>query len=303
MKIFSSDQFVIPLPDGHTFPRAKYERLRRRVEESGLVGQADLCVPTAVTDTELLRVHDPGYLARVRAGTLAEGEMRALGLPWSPELVERSLRSSGATVHACRWAIEQGVAINLTGGTHHAFRDRGAGYCVFNDAAIASRAMQAEGRIRRVLILDCDVHQGDGTASIFRDDPTVFTFSIHGAKNYPLRKQQSDLDIALEDHVGDAVYLEELERGLRLAFERAFADLVIYLAGADPFEGDRLGRLDLTKSGLAARDRLVLEACRTIGLPLAITMAGGYGRDINDTVDIHFQTVYEAAQLAPGWPP
>ncbi len=303
MKIFSSDQFVIPLPEGHTFPREKYRLLRLRVEESGLAPPEGLSTPVGASDTELLRVHDPAYLNRVCEGTLSEGEVRALGLPWTPELIERSRRSCGATVASCRWALDQGLAINLAGGTHHAFRDHGAGYCVFNDVAVAIRAMQAEGRVRRALILDCDVHQGDGTAALLRDDPSAFTFSIHGAKNYPLRKQQSNLDVPLEDFVGDRVYLEELKRGLDLAFDRAEADLVIYLAGADPFEGDRLGRLRLSKAGLAQRDRLVLETCRLAGLPVAITMAGGYAREINDTVDIHLQTVREAARLAPGWPP
>jgi acetoin utilization deacetylase AcuC-like enzyme len=212
-------------------------------------------------------------------------------------MVERSRRSSGATVEACRAALEEGVAVNLAGGTHHAFRDCGEGYCVFNDSAVAARAMQAEGRARRVAILDCDVHQGNGTAAIFRDDPTVFTFSIHGAKNFPLRKETSDLDIDLPDGCGDAEYLEALERGLRVVLERAHADLAIYLAGADPFEDDKLGRLKLTKQGLAERDCLVFGRCRAAGLPVAVTMAGGYPRRVEDAVDIHFQTVRLAAEM------
>ncbi|WP_422928763.1 histone deacetylase [Singulisphaera sp. PoT] len=303
MKVFSSDQFKILLPDGHTFPQEKYERLRIRVERSGLVAPGDLFSPKAVTDTELLRVHDPGYIARVSEGGLSDEEVRAIGLPWSPSLVERARRSCAATVSACRWALDEGLALNLAGGTHHAFRDRGAGYCLFNDAAVAARAMQSEGRARRILIVDCDVHQGDGTASVLAEDPTVFTFSMHGAKNYPLRKQRSDLDIELDDFTEDARYLDELRRGLDEALARSEADLVIYLAGADPYEGDRLGRLRLTKPGLAARDRHVLETCRAARLPVAVTMAGGYARRIDDTVDIHLQTVAEAARLAPGWPP
>jgi acetoin utilization deacetylase AcuC-like enzyme len=187
--------------------------------------------------------------------------------------------------------------VNLAGGTHHAFADAGAGYCVFNDAAVAARAMQSEGRVQRIAIIDCDVHQGDGTAAIFTGDPTVFTFSIHGAHNFPFRKQQSDLDIALPDATGDTAYLDALEWGVRQVFAIARPDLVIYLAGADPYYDDRLGRLSLTKAGLAERDRLVFSYCRAAGVPVAVTMAGGYARQISDTVDIHTHTIATAAGL------
>jgi len=291
VKVFYTDHFVLPLPDGHRFPIHKYALLRQRVEASGLFRPADQVTPHAVTDEEILRAHDPAYLHRVRTGTLTEAEVRRIGFPWSPHLVERSRRSSGATIEACRAALADGAAVNLAGGTHHAFRDQGEGYCVLNDSAIAARAMQAEGRARRVVILDCDVHQGNGTAAILRDDPTVFTFSVHGAKNFPLRKERSDLDVELPDNTGDDAYLAALEGGLREALGRANADLAIYLAGADPFHDDRLGRLKLTKQGLAQRDRLVFRYCRQAGLPVAVTMAGGYARQVSDTVDIHFQTV------------
>jgi acetoin utilization deacetylase AcuC-like enzyme len=297
VKLFTTDQFALPLPVGHTFPASKYARLRQRVVAAGLVAPDDLVVPHAATDEELLRVHDPDYVRRVVAGTLTVDEVRALGLPWSPELVERARRSCGATIEACHAALADGVAANLAGGTHHAFRDRGAGYCVFNDAAVAARAVQAEGRARRVVVLDCDVHQGDGTAAIFAADATVFTFSIHGAKNYPLRKPPSDLDVELPDGTGDATYLAALDHGVRQALAQAGADLAIYLAGADPFAGDRLGRLSLSQEGLAERDRLVFGHCRAAGLPVAVAMAGGYARDIDDTVEIHLQTVREAARL------
>jgi acetoin utilization deacetylase AcuC-like enzyme len=217
--------------------------------------------------------------------------MRRIGFPWSPAMVERSRRSSGATIEACRAALAEGVAANLAGGTHHAFAEHGEGYCIFNDSAVAARAMQAEGRVQRVLILDCDVHQGNGTAAILQGDDTIFTFSIHGANNFPFRKQKSDLDIDLPDRTSDDAYLDALEGGVIASLERARPELVIYLAGADPYFDDRLGRLALTKGGLAERDRLVFHYCRRVGLPITITMAGGYARRISDTVDIQFQTL------------
>lgn len=302
MHVFYTDQFVLPLPPGHRFPMEKYARLRQRVDASGLVDPARMHVPDRASPEDLARAHDPDYVARVLRGELGPAELRGIGFPWSEAMVERSLRSTGATIGACRAALAtRGVAVNLAGGTHHAFADRGEGYCVFNDGAVAARVMQAEGRARRVVIVDCDVHQGDGTAAILAGDPTVFTFSIHGARNYPFRKQQSDLDIHLPDRTGDAGYLLALATGLAEALARATPDLAIYLAGADPFEGDRLGRLALTKAGLAARDRLVLGTLRERHVPTAITMGGGYARELADVVDIHFATVAIAAELAPAW--
>jgi acetoin utilization deacetylase AcuC-like enzyme len=295
VKIFYTDQFVLPLPPGHRFPMVKYAMLRRQVVEAGLAAAEDLCVPHAATDEEIERAHDPDYLRRVVRGELTALDVRRIGFPWSAAMVERSRRSSGATIEACRAALAEGVAVNLAGGTHHAFRDQGQGYCVFNDSAVAARAMQAEGRARRVVILDCDVHQGNGTAAIFAGDPTVFTFSVHGARNFPLRKETSDLDIALEDGADDFVFLNAVDQGVRQALERSGADLAIYLAGADPFAGDRLGRLAVSKAGLAERDRVVLGQCRRAGVPVAVTMAGGYARDVQDTVDIHLATVSTAA--------
>jgi acetoin utilization deacetylase AcuC-like enzyme len=298
MKIFYSDHFVLPLPAGHRFPMSKYSRLRQRVVEAKLVLAEDLRVPEPAHDEQILLAHDAGYLQRVKAGALSEKEIRRIGFPWSPEMVERSRRSVGGTLGACRAALQDGIAVNLAGGTHHAYADHGEGYCVFNDSAIAARAMQKEGRAARVVILDCDVHQGNGTAAIFQGDPTVFTFSIHGAKNFPFHKETSDLDIPLPDETGDEAYLEALQSGARRALEQARADLAIYLAGADPYEGDRLGRLSLSKAGLADRDRLVLDLCRQTGIPVAVTMAGGYASRIEDTVDIHFQTVRLAAEYS-----
>jgi acetoin utilization deacetylase AcuC-like enzyme len=246
---------------------------------------------------EIIRAHDPVYLRRLHKGQLTDREVRRIGLPWSPELVERARRSAGATVEACFAALNDPVAIHLGGGTHHAFSHQGQGYCVFNDSVIAARTLQAETHVNHVLILDCDVHQGNGTAAILQNDPTVFTFSIHGKNNFPYRKEKSDLDIALDDGADDEVYLDALQKGILESLERANAEVVIYLAGADPYRYDRLGRLDLSKEGLAERDRMVLQYCHEAGLPVAITMAGGYAPNIADTVDIHFNTVRIASQF------
>ena len=255
-------------------------------------------VSPAATLEEITRVHDKDYIRRFFNGELTAKELRPIGLPWSQEIVERARRSAGGTIASCRSALLERVSVNLGGGTHHAFCDRGQGYCILNDAAIAVRALQAENLVKKVLIVDCDVHQGNGTAALFKNDPSVFTFSIHGKKNFPYRKEKSDLDIALEDGTGDDQYLHQLDRGLTDSLERIQADLAIYLAGADPFEKDRFGRLALTKNGLAQRDQMVFKACNVAGLPVAVTMAGGYSREVDDTVDIHFQTVMTAAEYA-----
>ena len=297
MNLYYTDHFVLPLPPAHKFPMRKYAALRERVVAARLVPPERLRVPAAATDEELLRAHCPDYLRRVVAGELTRPEILRMGFPWSPELVERSRRSSGATIEACRSALDHGFGGNLAGGTHHAFRDCGEGYCVFNDSIVAARALQAEGRVRRVVVLDCDVHQGNGTASIAADDETIFTFSIHGAKNFPARKETSDLDVPLPDGTPDAEYLDALSRGVREAIERSRADRAIYRAGADPYEHDRLGRLAVSRAGLAERDRLVFEFCRRAGLPVAVTMSGGYAPHIEDTVDIHFQTLRLGLEL------
>ena len=253
MRAYYSDSFVLPLPPGHRFPMEKYARLRSRVGAELPAGAVQLEQAPAASDAEILRAHDAAWLQAVVAGTLTPRQQRDIGFPWSPQMVERSRRSAGATVAACRAALADGTAVNLAGGTHHAFRDHGAGYCVFNDAAIAAAAMQAERAALRVLVIDCDVHQGDGTAAILAADASVFTFSIHGRNNYPFVKQSSDLDVELDDGTGDAEYLERLDDGLDHAFAAARAGMAIYLAGADPYAGDRLGRLSLSRKG----------ACRT----------------------------------------
>jgi acetoin utilization deacetylase AcuC-like enzyme len=298
MKVFYCDHFAYPLPEGHRFPVGKYSQLRERVGRE-LAGKCAMVVPEAATDAQLLMAHDREYLDKVVCGGLSQREIRRIGLPWSPELVERSRRSVGSTVGACRAALEDGLAASLTGGTHHAYADHGEGFCVFNDCAVAARVMRHEGRLRRVVIIDCDVHQGNGTASILRNDPGAYTFSMHGAKNFPLHKEQSDLDVELPDRADDAMYLNLLAGGLDRVLPASRADLAIYLAVADPFAGDTLGRLALTKDGLAERDCLVFERCREAGIPVAVVMGGGYARKIEDTVDIQFDTIRAAVEYAP----
>ncbi len=293
MKAFYSDRFVLPLPEGHRFPMRKYRMLRDAVQAT--LPDVQLEEAPRASDGVLALAHHPQYIRRVDEGALTPQEQRAIGFPWSQEMVERSRRSAGATIAACRAAFDDGVGINLAGGTHHAHADRGEGFCVFNDAAIAARLMQAERRAARVAIVDLDVHQGNGTASILANDDSVFTLSLHGEHNYPFAKATSDLDVALPDGTGDADYLEALDAALAQLFERFTPQLIIYLAGADPHEGDRLGRLKLSSDGMAERDRRVLSQAQQRGLPVAIAMAGGYGRDIEQTVAIHLQTVTLAA--------
>jgi acetoin utilization deacetylase AcuC-like enzyme len=298
MKTFYCDHFTFPLPPNHRFPIQKYALLREAIVEADGMAGVDLVAPTPATDAQILRAHDAAYLDKLQTGRLTRREIRRIGFPWSPELVKRARCSAGATIAACRAALRDGLAANLAGGTHHAFHDHGQGYCLLNDTIIAVRAMQDEGRMRRALVIDCDVHQGNGTAALAAGDPTIFTLSIHNENNFPRHKERSDLDVGLPDGTADAAYLEALEAGVREALTRAEADLVIYLAGADPYAGDRLGRLALSKVGLAARDRRVLELCRGAGLPVATTMAGGYARRTMDTVSIHLQTVRIMAQMA-----
>ena len=326
MQAFYADQFVLPLPPGHRFPMSKYRLLREQLE-----GLPDLrmCQALRASDGELALAHTPAYLSAVAGGTLGAAQQREIGFPWSEAMVERARRSVGATIAAARAALATGVATNLAGGTHHASADKGGGYCVFNDAAVAARLMQAEWHRRgppgrpkgddrsaqhegsrenrpllRVAIIDLDVHQGNGSASIFSDDPTVFTLSLHGAKNFPFRKAVSDLDVDLPDGCGDVDYLRALDDALAALWrhhEHAPPGLIFYLAGADPHEGDRLGRLKLTTAGLAERDRRVLAAARARRIPVALAMAGGYGRIIDDTVQVHLGTIRAAIDSWRQW--
>jgi acetoin utilization deacetylase AcuC-like enzyme len=295
MRAYYTDIFVLPLPPDHRFPMDKYARLRDAVSREGL---AELLIPDAATDTQLCRVHTTDYVHRFTHGLLTTQEIRRIGFPHSPEMIERARRSAGATIAAARAAFVDAVSVNLAGGTHHACRDHGEGYSCFNDAVVSARAMQDEGRARRVAVIDCDVHQGNGTADCAHGDSSIFTFSIHAERNYPFRKIPSDLDIGLPDGTGDTAYLEALEEAVRRVLAVHNPDLVIYLAGADPFAGDRLGYLKLTLHGLAQRDRFVLSTCRAENIPVAVAMAGGYAPNIDDIVQIHLQTVRLCAEHA-----
>lgn len=305
MLAFHSDAHSLALPPGHRFPQSKYRLLREHFErEPGLVRMQP--APEA-TEGELALAHTPDHVDAVLRGTLSAAQQREIGFPWSPSMAERSRRSVGASIAAARAALAEGVAANMAGGTHHAYADKGSGYCVFNDVAVAARLMQAEwARSRRsllrVLVIDLDVHQGNGTAAIFRDDDTVFTFSMHGARNFPFRKEPSDLDVDLPDGCGDADYLAALDTALAEVWHRCPPpDLAFYLAGADPHEGDRLGRLKLTDAGLAERDRRVLDALRERRIPVALSMAGGYGRDLATTVAVQVRTLTLAAASWATW--
>lgn len=307
MQAFASDHHVLPLPEGHRFPMRKYALLRENVQRE-LPGVRVQPAPAA-TPGELALVHAPAYITAVLEGTLSAAQAREIGFPWSPAMARRSCHSTGASIAAARAALAEGVAVNLAGGTHHAFADRGSGYCVFNDVAVAARLMQAEWHRQhrqtlRVLVIDLDVHQGNGTAAIFAGDASVFTFSMHGARNFPFRKETSDLDVELPDGCGDAAYLAALDTALAQVWQRLAGhrpQLAFYLAGADPHEGDRLGRLGLSAAGLAERDRRVLACLRERRIPVALSMAGGYGHNIDVTVRLQLTTVRLALESWQAW--
>jgi acetoin utilization deacetylase AcuC-like enzyme len=295
MRAFYSDQFVLPLPEGHRFPMAKYRLLRDRLALA--LPEVQMAAAEPASDGELALVHTPAYIQSVVQGTLSSAQQKEIGFPWTPAMVERSRRSSGATVMAARAALfgGEGVSANLAGGTHHAYADKGSGFCVFNDAAVATRLMQAEWGRRhktplKVAIIDLDVHQGNGTARIFQHDDAVFTLSLHGARNFPFDKETSDLDIELADGCDDRAYMDALELALSELEARFNPGLIIYLAGADPHEGDRLGRLNLSFDGLEARDRRVMDWAWSHRIPLAFSMAGGYGKVLEDTVQVQVNT-------------
>jgi acetoin utilization deacetylase AcuC-like enzyme len=299
MEVWAHDRWRFPLPEHHRFPVEKYRLLRERLLEDGTVAPGEVREADAAPWTWLEAVHDRALVGRIRTGALTVREERGLGLPWSPELVERGRRSVGGTVAAARHALERGVGMHLGGGTHHAGRAFARGYCLFNDVAVALARLRADGLVRRALVVDCDVHQGDGTADLLAGDSECFTLSLHGARNYPFHRIPSDLDVDLPERTGDMRYLEVLAGALEAAVPAAGAELAFYLAGADPWEGDRLGRLALTKSGLRAREELVLGRLRAAGAAVCVVLAGGYARDVRDTVDINAATVAVVAAHEP----
>ncbi len=296
MRAYYSDVFELPLPDGHRFPVDKYRRLRLRVATFADALGIRLVEAPAARMSELALTHTDEYLRKVRQGQLTALEQRRIGFPWSEAMVRRCRHSAGGTLAAASAALDDGVGVHLAGGTHHALADAGQGFCVFNDVAVATRVLMAQGRMRRAVAIDCDVHQGNGTAALFAGDDRLFTFSMHGDRNYPFRKCEGDLDIALADGTEDEAYLSTLRAVVGDQLPLDGADCVFYLAGADPYVDDRFGRLALTKAGLAARDQIVLEACRRRQIPLVIVMAGGYAANLEDIVEIHAKTVELAAK-------
>jgi acetoin utilization deacetylase AcuC-like enzyme len=292
--------YVVELPAGHRFPMAKFGRLMAHLRDRKLVAPDRLFRPEPAPRTWLELAHTPRYVTAVLEQRLDPAAERRLGLPMSPALALRSRAASGGTVLAARLALEHGLACNTAGGSHHALADGGAGFCVFNDVAVAAAVLLAEGLVARVLVVDLDVHQGDGTAAIFRDDPRVVTFSVHCKANYPARKAQGALDVALDPEIGDATYLSLLNAVLPPLLDRVRPDLVFYNAGVDPHRDDRLGRLALTDTGLAAREALVLEACRRRGLPLACVLGGGYAPSLDDLIARH-AILYDVARDLPAW--
>jgi acetoin utilization deacetylase AcuC-like enzyme len=297
--IFYSPYYYADIGEGHVFPIRKFEIARDILLAEGTLRPEEIIEPAAVERGDLLLVHTEDYIKRLVEGRLTGKEIRKLGLPWSEALVRRSFHAISGTINATRAALRDGISSNLAGGTHHAYPDRGEGYCVLNDVAVAVRVLQRDGRAARFLIIDLDVHQGNGTAFIFRDSPEVFTFSMHGAKNYPLFKELSSLDIEMADGTEDAEYLDTLEHALpRLRLHNA--DIIFYLAGADPYEKDKLGRLNMSKLGLRRRDEMVLEFARSEGIPIVTTMSGGYAGEIDDTVDIHCNTIRAVKSVFDG---
>jgi len=290
--------YFVALPPSHPFPMAKYPLLLERLLADGTVAAADLIEPAPASLDDLRLVHTAEYLAALEAGTLEPAAVRRIGVPWSPALWRRSRLAAQGTLEAARAALADGLAANLAGGTHHAFAGHGEGFCVLNDVAVAIRVLQRDGRLRRALVVDLDVHQGNGTAAIFEGDADVFTFSMHGERNYPVRKMRSTLDVALADGTGDEEYLELLAGHLADILGRFAPEIVFYLAGVDPVRGDRYGRLALSDDGLRRRDRHVLETCRGRGLPVVITIAGGYAPTPARTAELHAHVFHEARRLA-----
>lgn len=298
MRVSYHADYQVELPAAHPFPMSKYPLLHARLLAAGVVRASDVMTPDEAPREWLARVHTPAYLAKLESGALTAQEVRRLGVPWSARLWRRSRLAVHGTYLAARAALEDGVAGNLAGGTHHAFPDHGEGFCVLNDVAIAVRQLQHEQALARALVVDLDVHQGNGTAAIFEQDPSVYTLSLHGAKNYPVHKTRSSLDVGLEDGIGDDGYLDALDAALARAFREFAPDLVFYLAGVDVARGDRYGKLALTDAGVRRRDRCVVQAVRSRALPLAIVLGGGYAPTKDRTAELHSYAFIEAAAHA-----
>jgi len=296
MQVFYTPRYYADIGNGHIFPIRKFELVRDRLLAEGALHRSELLEPQPATTEQVRLVHTEDYVSRLCSGTLTAKELRRLGLPWSESLVRRSFYATGGTIAAAHAALDEGYASNLAGGTHHSFADRGEGFCVFNDVAVAIRVLRSEGLIGRGAIIDCDVHQGNGTATIFAGDEETFTFSIHGANNYPLFKARSSLDVELPDGTADHEYLDCLVSHFPAVFA-SDPEIVFYLAGADPYEGDKLGRLGLTIDGLQRRDECVLRECYEREVPVVTVMSGGYGKDINDTVEIHCNTIRAVKEI------
>jgi acetoin utilization deacetylase AcuC-like enzyme len=297
MQVFYTPRYYADIGEGHVFPIRKFELVRDRLLAEGTLAPSEIIEPQPAPVADVLLVHTEDYVTRLRAGALTPRELRRLGLPWSKALVRRSFLATGGTIGAARGALASGIASNLAGGTHHAFPERGEGFCVLNDVAVAIRVLRRDGVIERAAVVDLDVHQGNGTATIFETDAGVFTFSMHGAKNYPVFKARSTLDVELPDGTGDADYLRALAEHLPRVFAHR-PDIIFYLGGADPYAGDKLGRLSLSVAGLRARDEFVLGECRARGVPVATVMSGGYAAEIKDTVEIHCNTIRAAKATA-----
>lgn len=290
IKVAFSDKFVLDLPEGHKFPMIKYELIKEQLQYEGTIHAENLFTPHICNDEIVFLTHDPTYINRLRNHELSDMEVRKIGFPFSDTLVNRCFTSTQGTVDCALYALENGIALNTAGGTHHAFKDRGEGFCVLNDIAVAANYLLSFNKVHKILVVDLDVHQGNGTASIFQNDARVFTYSVHGADNYPLKKEQSDLDVALPNSVGDSEYITLISKQIPDLLNQVKPDFVFYQAGVDILKTDKLGKLHISKEGCKTRDAIVMEHCKTLDIPLAVSMGGGYSEHVRDTVDAHCNT-------------
>ncbi len=295
LKVAWSEAYVLPLPPNHRFPMSKYEVLPQQLLHEGTLQESNFFQPSPMTEERIVRTHDKAYWEKLKSMQLTEREVRRTGFPLTEALVNREVTIVNGTVRCAEYALQYGAAMNIAGGTHHAFTDRGEGFCLLNDIALGAHHLLDNGLAEKILVVDLDVHQGNGTARIFRDDPRVFTFSMHGANNYPLFKENSDLDIGLADGTSDRFYLNTLDRNLKTLLEEVEPDFIFFQSGVDILDTDRLGRLGVTRAGCKERDRLVLTAAKENGIPLVASMGGGYSHDFRDIIEAHANT-YRLAQ-------